>query len=128
MKLGILGLGKTGVVISNDGRDQSVIVFSVDDRINYKFYQNSEAMFYIEDIHSKAIKNMSGHIQKVIILQAFKIFHLSLEKILNCESGSTKIFIFHPRIFVMSNKIMFYEISESNFGRDIDTYHNPDKI
>ena len=41
MKLGILGLGKTGVVISNDGTDLKVIVFSIDDRINSCFHQNS---------------------------------------------------------------------------------------
>ena len=40
----------------------------------------------------------------------------------------THIYIFHPKIFVMSNKVMIYEMAEANFGRDIDIYHNTEKI
>jgi hypothetical protein len=37
--LGMFGLGKTGLFINNNGAKKSVILFSVDDRVNPNYFK-----------------------------------------------------------------------------------------
>lgn len=43
----MFGLGKTGLFINNDGNMKSVILFSVDDRINPNYYKDEAALYFI---------------------------------------------------------------------------------
>ena len=51
-----------------------------------------------------------------------------MEKVMVCPPNMTHVFVFHPKIFVLLNKLLYYEMQESNFGRDIDIHHKFDKI
>lgn len=103
-------------------------MFSVDDRVNPNYYKDSAAMIFIENNVTKAVENMNGKVLKRVITEAIKLYHPQPDKILDCKPNNSRILIFHPKIFISSNKLMFYEIRESNLGHDIDTHHNPDKV
>ena len=50
-----MGLGKTGLMICNDGKFKKIILFSVDDRINPKYSKNPNGYLWIEEIETRRI-------------------------------------------------------------------------
>lgn len=63
----MFGLGKTGLFITNNGIQKSVILFSVDDRVNPNYFKEESALIYIENNESKNIENLNGKIMKQVI-------------------------------------------------------------
>lgn len=66
--LGIFGIGKTGIVVSNNDHATSVVMFSVDDRVNPNYYKEEAAMIYVESNSNGKMENINGKIMKKIIL------------------------------------------------------------
>ena len=115
----MLGLGKTSLLICNDGKFKKIILFSVDDRINCTYSKNPCGYLWIEELETGRIENVGGEHQKRIIIQICKIFHVDTNLLFECRPGEFKILVFHGKIFVTAKKVMFYEISESQFNRDL---------
>lgn len=46
----MFGIGKTALILSNNGVEKSVIMFSVDDRVNPNYYKDQNALIYVENI------------------------------------------------------------------------------
>lgn len=78
----MFGIGKTGILINNNGKEKSVVLFSVDDRINSNYYKDEVALYFIEDIETKTIKSLNGASMKKIITQGLRIYHPRPDKIL----------------------------------------------
>jgi len=80
--LSMFGLGKTGLFINNNGTEKSVILFSVDDRINPNYYKDEAVPHFVEDNQTKNITSLNGNLMKTIITEGLKIYHPRPEKIL----------------------------------------------
>lgn len=48
--ISMFGIGKTALILSNNGVEKSVIMFSVDDRVNPNYYKDQNALIYVENI------------------------------------------------------------------------------
>jgi hypothetical protein len=65
--LSMFGIGKTGLLINNYNGEKSVVLFSVDDRVNPNYYKEEAALCFIENNITKAIKNLNGALMRKII-------------------------------------------------------------
>jgi hypothetical protein len=74
------------------------------------------------------VKSITDRNEKRRVTQALRIFAGNIDKLLACEKNKFKIVILETKIFVASNKGLYLEISEGNYGQDIDLHHNAAKV
>jgi hypothetical protein len=63
----MFGIGKSGLFINNSCGEKSVILFSVDDRINPNYYKEEASLYFIENNTTKSIKSLNGALMRKII-------------------------------------------------------------